>query len=133
MQWKHFISLKIFISTLWLRLSGLWLAKNFMTTWVGVVTTLIIEWKCTRWERATGQEGDGWNFHCSHVYQYTAHWLLIAIVLRGHAAFLSHLGFLGHLSRSCDLLLWVGVRRCLSCVNIFFSRTTGPILTKLGV
>ena len=67
-------------------------------------------------------------FSCVSVYS-----TLIAIVLRGHAAFLSHLGFLGHLSHSCDLLLWVGVRRRLSCVNIFFSRTTGPILTKFGV
>ena len=48
--------------------------------------------------------------------------------------------FLGHLSNSGDLLLWVGVRRRpssvvrrASCVNIFFSRTTGPILTKYVV
>ena len=41
--------------------------------------------------------------------------------------------FLGHLSHSGDLLLWVGVRRRSSCVNIFFSRTTGPILTKFGM
>ena len=32
---------------------------------------------------------------------------------------------------SGDLLLWVGVRRRPSCVNIFFLKTTGPILTKL--
>ena len=48
--------------------------------------------------------------------------------------------FLGHLSHSGDLLPWVGVRRrpsCVvrrpSCVNIFFSKTTGPILTKFGM
>ena len=48
--------------------------------------------------------------------------------------------FLDHLSPPCDLLLWDGVRRCVSCgvrrassFNIFFSRTTGPILTKFGV
>ena len=41
--------------------------------------------------------------------------------------------FLGHLIDSGDLLLWVGVRRRPSCVNIFFSRTTGPILIKFGV
>ena len=41
--------------------------------------------------------------------------------------------FLGHLSNSGDLLLWIGVRRRPSCVNIFFSRTTGPILTKFGM
>ena len=40
---------------------------------------------------------------------------------------------LGHLSHSGDLLLWDGVRRRPSCVNIFFSRTTGPILTKFGM
>ena len=37
--------------------------------------------------------------------------------------------FLGHPSHSGDLLLWVGVRRRASCVNIFFSRTTN----KFGV
>ena len=42
-------------------------------------------------------------------------------------------GFLGHLSHSGDLLLWVGVRHRASCVNIFFSRTTQPILTKFGL
>ena len=41
--------------------------------------------------------------------------------------------FLGHLSHSGDLLLWVGFRRHATCVNIFLSRTTGPILTKFGV
>ena len=43
--------------------------------------------------------------------------------------------FVGHLSNSGDLLLWpwVGVRRCPSCVHIFFSRATGPILTKFGM
>ena len=35
--------------------------------------------------------------------------------------------FLGHLSHSGDLLLWVGVRRRASSINIFFSRTIGPI------
>ena len=39
----------------------------------------------------------------------------------------------GHLSHSGDLLLWVGVRRSVSCVNIFFSRTTGPILIKFDM
>ena len=34
--------------------------------------------------------------------------------------------FLGHLSHSGDLLLWVDVRRRASCVNIFSSETTGP-------
>ena len=38
--------------------------------------------------------------------------------------------FLGH---SGDLLLWVGVRRRASSVNIFFSRTTEPVLTKFGM
>ena len=48
--------------------------------------------------------------------------------------------FLGHLSHSGDLLSWVGVRLRASCVvrrassfNIFFSKTTGPILTKFGM
>ena len=41
--------------------------------------------------------------------------------------------FLGHLSNSGDLLLWLGVCRHPSCVNIFFSNTTGPILTKFGM
>ena len=41
--------------------------------------------------------------------------------------------FLGHLSYSGDLLLWFGVRRLPSCVNIFFSRTTGPVSTKSGM
>ena len=41
--------------------------------------------------------------------------------------------FLGHLSDSGDLLLWVGVRRRPSCVNIFSSETTGLILTKFGM
>ena len=40
---------------------------------------------------------------------------------------------LGHLSYTGDLLLCVRVRRRPSCVNIFFSRTTGPILTKVGM
>ena len=40
--------------------------------------------------------------------------------------------FLGHLSHSGDLLLWVVVRRA-SCVNIFSSETTGPISTKFGM
>ena len=40
---------------------------------------------------------------------------------------------LGHLSHSGDLLLWVGVHRRPSFVNIFFSRTTGPILTKFSM
>ena len=42
-----------------------------------------------------------------------------------------HNAFLGHLSNSGDLLLWVGVHFCPSCVNIFFSRTTGQSLPKL--
>ena len=37
--------------------------------------------------------------------------------------------FLSHLSHSDDLLLWVGVRRGATCLNIF-SRTIGPIFTK---
>ena len=41
--------------------------------------------------------------------------------------------FLGHLSHSGDLLLWVGVRCRASSVNIFFSRTTEPILNKFGM
>ena len=43
--------------------------------------------------------------------------------------------FLGHLSHSGDLLLWVAsvVMRRLSSVNIFFSRITEPILTKFGM
>ena len=41
--------------------------------------------------------------------------------------------FLGHLSHSGDLLLWVGVRRRPSCVNIFSSETTRPIFTKFGM
>ena len=42
-------------------------------------------------------------------------------------------GFLGLLSHSGDLLLWVGVRRRASSFNILFSRTTEPILTKFGL
>ena len=42
-------------------------------------------------------------------------------------------GFLGHLSHSGDLLLWVGVRCRASSFNILFSRTTEPILTKFGL
>ena len=48
------------------------------------------------------------------------------------------IGFLGHLSNSGDLLLWVGVRRPssvvrrASCVNIL-SKTTGTNLTKFGM
>ena len=42
-------------------------------------------------------------------------------------------GFLGHLSNSRDLLLWVSVGCSASFINIFFSRTTGPILTKFGM
>ena len=45
--------------------------------------------------------------------------------------------FLGHLSPPGGLLLWFGVCRRVSCgvrrascVNIFFSRTDGPIFTK---
>ena len=48
--------------------------------------------------------------------------------------------FLGHLSESSDLLLWVRVHCCLSCVfccpssvNISSSETTGQIFTKFGV
>ena len=41
--------------------------------------------------------------------------------------------FLGHLSNSGDLLLCFGVRRRPLCINIFFSKTTGPILTKFGM
>ena len=40
-------------------------------------------------------------------------------------------GVLGHLSNSGDLLLWGW--RLSSSVNIFFSRTTGPILTQFGM
>ena len=47
---------------------------------------------------------------------------------------------LGHLSHSGDLLSWVDVRRRALCVvrrassvNIFFSKTTVPILTKFGM
>ena len=32
-----------------------------------------------------------------------------------------------------SLLLSFGIRRCWSCVNIFFSRTARPILTKFGM
>ena len=46
---------------------------------------------------------------------------------------IKQLELLGHLSHSGDLLLWVGVRRRASCVNIFSSETTGPILTKFGM
>ena len=41
--------------------------------------------------------------------------------------------FLGHLSHSGGLLLWVSVRCQAPCVNIFFQRTTWPILTKFGM
>ena len=48
--------------------------------------------------------------------------------------------FLGHLSRSGNLLLLFGVRcrpscheRRASCASIFFSRTTGSIVTKFGM
>ena len=47
--------------------------------------------------------------------------------------FLKKNQFLGHLSHSGDLLLWVGVRHRPSCVDFFFSRTTWPILTKFGM
>ena len=40
---------------------------------------------------------------------------------------------LGHLSHSSDLLLCVGVCHRASSVYIFFSRTTEPILTKVGM
>ena len=40
--------------------------------------------------------------------------------------------FLGHLSHSGGLLLWVSVRCQAPCVNIFFQRPTWPILTKFG-
>ena len=50
-----------------------------------------------------------------------------------HNNFKVQYNFLGHLSNSGDLLLWVGVRRRALCVNIFFSRTTRPILTKFGM
>ena len=46
---------------------------------------------------------------------------------------MSFITFLSHLSHSGDLLLWVGVRRRASCVNIFLSRTTRPILTKFDM
>ena len=42
------------------------------------------------------------------------------------------LTFLCQMSQSGDLLQWVCVRRRTSCVNIFCSRTTGPISTKFG-
>ena len=48
--------------------------------------------------------------------------------------------FLGHLSHSGDLLLWVGIHHCPLCVvlralsvNIFSTETTGPIFTKFGM
>ena len=45
--------------------------------------------------------------------------------------------FLGHLSHSGDLLLWVGVRRRATCVVrralTSSPQTTGPILTKFGM
>ena len=48
--------------------------------------------------------------------------------------------FFGHLSHPGGLLLWIGVCRRVSCgvrrassVNIFFSRTTGQIFTKLSM
>ena len=41
--------------------------------------------------------------------------------------------FLGRLSHSGDLLLWVGICRQASSINVFFSRTNGPILTKIGM
>ena len=40
---------------------------------------------------------------------------------------------LGHLSHSSDLLLCVGVCHRASSVNILFSRTTEPILTRFGM
>ena len=50
------------------------------------------------------------------------------------------LEFLGHLNHSGELFLWMSVIRSASsvvhratCVNIFSSRSTGPILTKIGM
>ena len=43
------------------------------------------------------------------------------------------LTFSGHLSHSGDVLLCVGVRCRASSVNILFSSTNGPILTKFGM
>ena len=69
--------------------------------------------------------GVGYNLFCIMLY------FIISSVLY-------HL--LGYLSYSGDLLLLVGVRRRASCavrrassVNIFFSGTTGPILTKFSM
>ena len=56
--------------------------------------------------------------------------------LKRPMGYIAHLGgvFLGHLSYSCVLMcsIAMGWRR-LSCVNIFFSKTTQPILTKFGM
>ena len=41
--------------------------------------------------------------------------------------------FLGRLSHSGDLFPWVGICRQASSINFFFSRTNGPILTKIGI
>ena len=53
------------------------------------------------------------------------------VQLNTHLPMLIHIlkAFLGHLIHSGDLLLWVGIHCRLSGVNIFFSRTTGPVLT----
>ena len=61
----------------------------------------------------------------SNVFNWHWYWLNMYLFLKKWNIYCKTL------SNSGDLLLWVGVRRRPSCVNIFFSWTTGPILTKL--
>ena len=70
-----------------------------------------------------------WSCTCFHNAWYLnphTFFLLFALISRiPHHGKLLIWTFLDQLSH--DLLLWVGVCRRLSCVNIFFSRTTGPV------
>ena len=52
---------------------------------------------------------------------------MIKTSLNIHLCYFTVSRVLRHLSHSGDLMLWVGVRRRPSCINIFISRTDGPI------
>ena len=67
-----------------------------------------------------------WTHNLMEVLPYRQH---LSILLHVHECVL----LLGHLGYSGDLLLRVGVRRRASSVNIFFSKTSGPILTKFAM
>ena len=60
-----------------------------------------------------------WNMFLRNVHTYMlnmSHWLLILETVKASSAVLLSWLFLGHLSQSGDLLLWVGVRRRASSV-----------------